>query len=139
MTTFGFLHTGDAHVAVFDRLLGAVSPGDDAVHIVDESLLADARHRGRVDHDLRTRIGRRLEALIDQGAAGMVCTCSTIGAASEEIGRTLAVGVTRVDRPMAQAAVARGGRIAVVAALESTMEPTRSLLQEVADTAARPV
>jgi hypothetical protein len=40
---------------------------------------------------------------------------------------------------MAEAAVAHGGRIAVVAALESTMGPTRALLQETADRRGRSI
>jgi Asp/Glu/hydantoin racemase len=42
------------------------------------------------------------------------------------------VPVLRIDRPMAEAAVAAGGRIAVVATVESTLAPTRSLLLECA-------
>jgi hypothetical protein len=41
-------------------------------------------------------------------------------------------GVIRVDRPMAEAAVAMGSRIIVAAALESTIGPTSELIQSVA-------
>jgi hypothetical protein len=37
----------------------------------------------------------------------------------------VAVPVLRIDRPMAERAVAAGGRIAVVAAVESTLAPIR--------------
>jgi hypothetical protein len=45
----------------------------------------------------------------------------------------------RIDRPMAQQAVARGGRIAVYAALRSTFEPTVALLRQVASDANRSI
>jgi hypothetical protein len=139
VTTFGFLHTADVHVGVFADLLLEISPDDSAVHVVDESLLADARRRGAVDDDLRARIGRHVRALTDRGAVRVVCTCSTIGGPSEEAGRAVGVEVLRVDRPMADLAVARGDRIAVVAALESTIGPTRALLLETAAAAGRRV
>ncbi len=139
MTIFGFLHTADAHVDVFTTLLSELSPEDRAVHIVDADLLTDARRRGGVDDDLRTRIGTRLGALTAQGAVRVVCTCSTIGGPSEEIGRTVGIDVLRVDRPMATIAVTGGDRIAVVAALESTLGPTRDLLAQTADLLGRRV
>jgi hypothetical protein len=119
-------------VDVFTRLLGDQAPEDRAVHVVDESLLTDARRRGRVDDALRRRIGRQVEDLVARGAARVVCTCSTIGGPCEEVGRTLGVDVLRVDRPMATLAVTSGARIVIVAALESTLGPTRQLLEEAA-------
>jgi hypothetical protein len=139
VTVFGFLHTAEIHVEVFTRLLADISPGDGALHVVDPSLLTDAGRRGGVDDDLRTRIGSHLEALQAGGAVRVVCTCSTIGGPSEETGRRLGIDVLRVDRPMAAAAVAAGDRIAVVAALESTIGPTRDLLLETAAAAGRHV
>jgi hypothetical protein len=139
MTTFGFLHTADVHVAVFDHLLLDISPADRAVHTVDASLLTDAIERHGVDDDLRTRIGTHLLDLRHHGAVRVVCTCSTIGASSEEVGRTLGLDVTRVDRAMARTAVRRGDRIAIVAALGSTMGPTRALLAETAQAERRRV
>jgi len=139
MTTFGFLHTADAHVRVFDELLLDISPADHAVHSVDASLLTDARRRLGADPDLRTRIGTRITELAARGAVAVVCTCSTIGATAEEVGRSLGVSVTRVDRPMARRAVTSGDRIAIVAAVESTIGETRSLLVDTARTAGRRV
>lgn len=139
MTTYGFLHTAPDHVPVFTRLLDEISPGDEALHIVDASLLTDARRRGGVDDDLRRRISGRLAELTAGGALSIICTCSTIGGAVERNGRALGRRTLRVDRPMAEKAVAVGERIAVVAALESTLAPTRQLLDEVAAAAGRQI
>ncbi len=139
MTTYGFLHTADTHVPVFDELLAALSPADHAVHVVDASLLADARRRHGVDDDLRRRIGARIAELAGRGAAAAVCTCSPLGATAEETGGTLGLPVARVDRSMARRAVRSGHRIAIVAAVESTIGPTRSLLEESAAAAGRRV
>jgi hypothetical protein len=139
VATYGFLHTASVHVDVFTGLLAEISPDDIAVHVTDESLLADACRRHGVDDDLRHRIGVRLDELATVGAVAVVCTCSTIAGAAEEIGRDGGAEVLRVDRPMAEMAVAAGDRIAIVAALESTIGPTRALLLESAAHLGRPV
>jgi hypothetical protein len=139
VTTFGFLHTGDVHVAVFNSLVSELAPDDRALHVVDPSLLADARERHGVDRDLKRRIARHLEKLAGDGARRVVCTCSTIGGPAEDVGVEVGVAVLRVDRPMARRAVDSGERIAIVAALESTLGPTRALLQATADAAGRTV
>jgi len=130
--TIGFLHTAGVHRATFAALVAEIVPGARTVHVVDETLLADARTRGEVDDELRIRLLTRLrEAARD--ADVVVCTCSTISGAAEAVANQLTVPVIRVDRPMAEHAVACGTRIAVVAALASAVAPTMALLQEVAD------
>jgi hypothetical protein len=119
--------------------MAELSRGDETVHLVDGSLLTDAGRRGGVDDELRHRIGRRLQELTSQGAAAVLCTCSTIGAAAEAVGASLGRPTLRVDRPLAEEAVRRGHRIAVVVAVESSLAPTRQLLTEAAAAARRRV
>ncbi|WP_306208415.1 aspartate/glutamate racemase family protein [Actinoplanes sp. RD1] len=113
----GFLHTSPAHVPAF----GALAPG--SRHLVDESLLADAR-RGL---DVRDRLLLRLQALTP--ADVIVCTCSTLGAMAVALAPALGIPVLRADEPMAAEAVAAGRRIALVVTVESTVAPTLALFQ----------
>ena len=123
----GFLHTSPVHVATFARLADELCPEIPLAHVVDEDLLADARREG-ITPQLARRIEAILDALVQEGAAVVVCTCSTIGGCAEEAARRRGVALVRVDRAMAQQAVALGERIAVVAALASTLAPTRQLI-----------
>ncbi len=134
----GFLHTAAVHTATFTALLAAVSPHMASTHVVDETLLADAQARGGVDPDLRARIAIRLREAAAT-ADVVVCSCSTIGGAAESLADEIGVQVIRVDRPMAEWAVALGSRIAVVAVLASTIGPTTELLQSVASMVAQPI
>jgi aspartate/glutamate racemase len=127
----GFLHTSDAHVPSFAALMRELAPDVVDIHVVDEDLLRDAR-RGGVDAELRARLLDRLHGLVGRQADVVVCTCSTLGGHAEEMSPQAGVRVLRVDRPMAEAAVTAGGRVAVVAALESTLAPTRRLLDDCA-------
>lgn len=136
----GFLHTAQVHVATFGALVHELAPDVEAVHVVDESLLADARAHGLDDPGLSERLARRLADLAADGADVVVCTCSTVSGVAEAVAG--AVPVLRVDRPMAARAVAvagsgsgpgsgsASGRVAVVAAVASTVPPTRQLLAE---------
>lgn len=130
MPTVGLLHTAPVHVATFDELVGELAPGWTAEHLADESLLERARLDGLAA--VSDGVGR---ALLDLGARNVdliVCTCSTIGGLAEASAGSVDVRVVRVDRPMAELAADAGGRVAIVAALESTIGPTTELVAGIA-------
>lgn len=137
MPTIGFLHTSPVHAPTFEALVADVvadRPADvDTVTVVDAELLGLARLRGADHADVRTGLERALAELNRRGASVVVCTCSTIGDHAERVGLGLGRRVVRVDRAMAEAAVAVGGRIAVVVAVESTVGPTRALIEAIAE------
>jgi hypothetical protein len=126
----GFLHTADVHVVTFRGLLDELGPEHRGVHVVDAGLLADARRDG-ITAEVTARLADHVRELSAAGAEVVVCTCSTLGAEAER----LSAVVLRADRPMAEAAVAAGPRIAVVVAVASTLEPTLDLLRSTADRA----
>jgi hypothetical protein len=134
LTAIGFLHTADQHVPTFGSLVAELAPDLPDVHVVDPSLLAGARAHGMTP-ELRQRLQDRLSELVTAGARVVVCTCSTLGEHAEALAAATGVPVLRADRPMAEAAVARGGRVAVVVAVESTLEPTLELLRTSAERA----
>ncbi|MER6317940.1 aspartate/glutamate racemase family protein [Streptomyces sp. NPDC001581] len=119
------LHTSPVHVPVFDALRDRHHPGAVLRHLVAPELLERARAEGP-----RAVAPALLALLAAAGPAPVLVTCSTIGATAESLAPQLGVPVLRVDRPMAAAAVRTGARIAVLAALESTLAPTAELLAE---------
>ncbi len=129
--TLVFLHTAPSNVTTFAHLLAQLDPSIPAKHVLDESLLQEARVTG-ITPALEQRIHQRLADETDDNTAVVLCTCSTIGDSAERGVAANGKGVIRVDRPMAEAAVAMGSRIIVAAALESTIGPTSELIQSVA-------
>jgi len=123
-----FLHTSPVHVPTFEKLMQEVAPALNASHVVREDLLADAQREGTESAPLIARIRVAMTEAGAGGAPVVVCTCSTIGGVAESMG---AVGFksVRIDRAMADKAVSSGKPVLIVAALESTLEPTRALLQ----------
>ena len=131
MIAVGFLHTADVHVATFSGLLSEVAPGAVDVHLVDADLLIDARRHG-VDAGIEARVLGRVRELSVREPGAIVCTCSTLSGSAERLARKIATPVVRIDRPMAEIAVANCGRVALVVAVESTLAPTRQLFEECA-------
>jgi Asp/Glu/hydantoin racemase len=128
MTRVCLLHTVAALPAVFAGLLPDEVGAVDAVNIVDETLLLDT-----IEHGMPARTRRRVAAYAgfaeESGAAAVLVTCSSIGAAAEEARASVGIPVYRVDAPMAAEAVATGGRIGVLATLAATLRPTGDLLR----------
>ncbi|MEN8651789.1 arylsulfatase [Streptomyces sp. 21So2-11] len=134
------LHTSPVHVPVFDALRDRHHPGLELRHLVHEELLAAARSDGPGAMD--SALGVVLTEAVADGATVVLCTRSTIGGAAQAYTARLGVPVLRVDRPMAAAAGAAAPerdtvRIAVVAALRSTLAPTTDLIREEAAAAGR--
>lgn len=127
----GFLHTAAVHDTTFRALLSQVAPEITDVAVVDVALLADARRAG-VDDSLRERLRARLYELAERSVDVIVCTCSTLSGEAESLGPVAGVPVLRVDRPMAEVAVADGGRVALVTAVAATLAASRALLEQAA-------
>jgi hypothetical protein len=133
----GFLHTSPVHVPTFDRLLPDHATAGQLVHLVDELLLAQAMASG-VDEDIERKTFAHLDKLAKVGCDQVVCTCSTIGRVAEQMPSSTA-DISRIDRPMAAGAVKNHHVILVVAAIKSTLAPTRALLLDESRRQNRPI
>ncbi|WP_030194295.1 aspartate/glutamate racemase family protein [Streptomyces sp. NRRL S-87] len=126
--TLALLHTSPVHVPVFDALRDRDHAHLELHHVVAPELLAGAREHG--PEAVAAQVGDLLAEAVAGGAGAVLCTCSTIGAVAESQAAALGVPVLRVDRPMAAEAARLGGRVVVLAAVESTLGPTAALLEE---------
>ncbi|MCA9642537.1 MAG: hypothetical protein KC492_17680 [Myxococcales bacterium] len=126
-----FLHTAEVHVATFNAVLRELGAREPARHAVHPELLQQARSLGVRHADVAQSVTARIHSLASDGARFIVCTCSSIGGIAEAAA-SAECAVLRIDRPMAEQAVASGRRVLVAAALESTFEPTLELLVQVA-------
>ena len=124
-----FLHTAQVHALTFQRLVDAIDPSMSVRHDVNEALLSDAVAHEMTD-TLSERVNAAMEEASDSGAEVVVCTCSTIGGIAEQSLQDESAQAMRIDRAMANLAVANSERILVIAAVESTLKPTMTLLNE---------
>lgn len=124
----GLLHTSATLVPVFQKLLRERLPEVDAFHISDDSLIADVIRRGELTPHNSRRVADHIASAEAAGADYILVTCSSIGPAVEAAAPFIGVPVLRVDRPMAERAVASGDRIGVAATLPTTLRPTVDLI-----------
>ncbi len=137
--TLALIHTSATLVPVFQQLCKTHLPNADTFNIVDDSLVRAIGAKGSLTAD----IARRVEAYITSAEAGgadhILVTCSSIGPAVEASAPFCAVPVLRVDQPMADAAVAAGKRIGVIATLPTTLNPTSDLVRRRAAAAGKTI
>ena len=124
------LHTSPVHIATFDRLTHEIAPKIPIQHVVNESLLEQARQMG-ITPVLEQQVYEQLDAVTND-AQVVLCTCSTIGGIVETFDGQFPAKLIRIDRPLAEHVLQLGNRIIITAAVESTLEPTRQLFEEVA-------
>lgn len=131
-------HPSPFMVGAVDDLVAELAPPDLVTdNIVVPDLLSRAE-RGMTEN-IRKEVLSIIAKVDGSGSPVILCTCSTLGGCAEEAGVLAGRSVVRIDRPMAERAVALGSTIGVVAAVQSTVEPTCQLLKEVAAAAQRDV
>jgi hypothetical protein len=122
-----FFHTTASNETLFRGLLAEMGPDIPSRHVLASDLLDRATAEGRVTPDIASDVKDRMRSALADGAQLLLCTCSTLGTCADEMNDAR---VLRIDRAMAQRAVAKGGRVLVAACVASTIEPTVKLLRE---------
>ena len=102
----GFLHTSATLVPIFEQLCREKLPEVAVFNLVDDSLIKDVIAHNAVRPQTARRVVDHVAAAEDAGADFIMVTCSSIGRAVETAAELVTTPVLRVDRPMADAAVA---------------------------------
>jgi Asp/Glu/hydantoin racemase len=137
--TLALVHTSATLVPMFQQLCKEHLPNVATFNIVDDSLVRAIGAKGSLTADIARRVGAYLESAEAGGADHILVTCSSIGPAVEASAPFIGVPVLRVDQPMADQAVATGGKIGVIATLPTTLNPTTDLVQRRAKAAGKDV
>src|SRR5262249_49846109 len=122
------IHTVTALVPVFAELTQRLLPGWETFNIVDESLLRNTIRAGALAPATSRRLAGYVWSAVDAGADAVLVTCSSLGPAVDAAMPLCPVGLFRVDEAMADAALAAGRRIGVLATLTTTLQPTLDLI-----------
>jgi Asp/Glu/hydantoin racemase len=122
------IHTVTALVPVFAELTQRLLPGWETFNLVDESLLRNTIRSGVLEPITSRRLAGHVWSAVDAGAEAVMVTCSSLGPAVDATVPLCPVRLFRVDEAMADAALAAGRRIGVLATLTTTLEPTLDLI-----------
>lgn len=124
----GCLHTAASNVAVLERAATALD-GVSLRHIVRPDLLSAAGLSG-----LTPTIAADTCMALDELASdcdAVLLACSSLGGVIDELVAP-AVPMLRIDHALAERAVAGGGKITVLCAAPSSLEPTGTLFRQAA-------
>ncbi|GAA3865069.1 family 78 glycoside hydrolase catalytic domain [Tessaracoccus defluvii] len=132
MTKIAFLHTGAVVIPGIEALAHEALPEAEVLSLLDPTVVRDLTEGG----DVAATVPGRLIALAvearEAGADALMFTCSSISGLAGDVQRAAGLPVLRIDEAMADTAAA-GERIAVIATLPTTLEPTIRLIRERAE------
>lgn len=129
MHRLGIVHTVSGLVPTFAELIGELLPDVETTVIVDELLLKRTVRDHGIDDETRDRLQGHVDALAAFGVDEILVTCSSVGGVVDAIASNASIPVWRVDRAMAEQAVAQGSTVGVLATLPATLVPTTELLE----------
>lgn len=123
-------------IELVEQEVGKALPKDtEIISYQDPSILAEIRENGYVTAPPAARlVGMYMQAVSD-GADAILNLCSSVGEvadAAQGIAKYTGIPIVRVDEEMCREAVRRGDRIAVMATLPTTLEPTKNTILRVA-------
>lgn len=101
----------------------------------DPSILAEVREAGYVDAPAAARLVEMYMNAVKDGADAILNLCSSVGEvadAAQSMAKYIGIPIVRVDEEMCREAVRKGNKIAVMATLPTTLEPTKNTIRRVA-------
>ena len=125
------LHTAESNVGVFETALTELGRDHDVIliHTVRPDLLEEAEAAGDLTAEIARRTADALLTLCGEADA-VVLTCSTLGPSVPiAAGQRPRAVILRVDEALAREAVRGGGKVVALCAVETTLEPTRTLFE----------
>ncbi|GHV36516.1 hypothetical protein AGMMS49546_01980 [Spirochaetia bacterium] len=130
-----FLYSVEDIKAQFKKYL----PEVEMINIIDDSLLQEALANKGVTPNLIGRMYNYYKNLQDLGCVCALNQCSSVGEASDIVGKLINMPIAKIDGPMAEEAVRLGSKIAVIATAISTVEPSSRLVESKAKAAGKSV
>lgn len=137
MKKLALVHTVPFLVGVFKGLLEKRYDGLESFHMLDESLLADARRDGGMTPAIIRRMTGLCALAQDAGAEAILFTCSATSPGINPVRPLMDVPVMKIDDAMAALAVRSGARIGLLCTNHATEGPSTDILHEHAAIAGR--
>ena len=133
MKRLALLHTAPFLVDMFKGLLAERYPELDSFHMVDESLIQEARTHGGMTPSIVYRIMVHCHQAQSAGAEAILFSCSSTSQAVNKAREVIDVPILKIDDAMAERAVRSGPRIGLVCTSKTTVGPSEAILNEYAE------
>lgn len=139
MRTVVAVYTGQGLADPLKKVFQELLPDVRLVNIIDDSLIGDVVKAGHVPPGVARRLVQYYHNGEELGADVILNTCSSVGEVADDARKLIGVPIVKIDQAMAAKAAAGYDRIAVLATLPSTLEPTMRLIEKEAAAAGRAV
>ncbi len=126
------IFTGKGLLDPLQAKINAILPHFHLVSIVDDAIIGACVKAGEVTGSVRDRMLTYYRCAEQMGADVILNTCSSVGDLVAEGQKLVSTPIVRIDEAMARQAVRSHRKIAVVATLPTTLDPTARLLKAVA-------
>jgi Asp/Glu/hydantoin racemase len=127
------IHTTPVTIEPLKKLAEKYLANYEVVNFLDDTILPSLLSTGgnieKIEHKLiqYSIFAKEAEADI------ILFACSSVGEVAIKVEQKVAIPVVRIDEAMAEQAVHQGDKIAVIATLSTTLNPTVALLKQKAD------
>ena len=126
------LHTGFLTMDDSKKMFAEMLPGVKVISIGDDSLLSEVKESGGMTKNVIQKICTYGLSAELWGADAIFSYCSSMGEAIDVARQVVKIPFVKIDEEMAELAAKIGGRVTVMATLESTFGPTIELLTKTA-------
>lgn len=127
--TIALIHTTAGTIASLKEKLLVLVPEWTVRNYLDESILPQINAQGEISQACAERFFMLCQSAAMAKPDAMLCACSSVGALVEQFAKEIDIPFLRIDTPMAEEAVGRGGKMIVIATLKSTLAPTLDLIR----------
>ena len=129
MTKIYAVHTSNVSYNDLKALFHEYAPDVEYYSIVDDSLIEEVKTVGHITPGIISRMSAYFKIAEDCGADLIFNQCSSVGDAADIAAKGVDIPVVRIDEAMDETAARIGHRIALIATVASTVDPSTRLLK----------
>jgi aspartate/glutamate racemase len=115
------------------------NPDVEIINIMDDSLLEESLANRGPTEAVKERMHAYINAAAATGADVVMCTCTTMGEATQSGKALVSIPVFNIDEPMAKEAVQMGKKLGILATVPTSAPATKRLLEKAAENANRKI
>lgn len=133
------IHTSLVSYDELKNLFKEIIPEAEVKNIVDDTLLAEVSKNGAITPAIVRRLGKYVQEAELLGADLIFNQCSSMGRAIDIVKNSITTPILKIDQEMADTAVTLGNRIAVIATVKSTVDPSCDIVKKAGEAAGKNV
>lgn len=130
--SIAIVQTSAVSSAELSALCAELMPDIQVKQIIDDSLIHEINANGGPTKAVKRRLYAYFQSAQSLGVCAILNQCSSVGQVVDEIQPFIDVPIVKIDQAMAEKAVDLGTSIGLIATVETTVGPSRYLIEQTA-------